>query len=262
MKDTTRKIIRSALGAVGYDVKKLRRKGKRDISEEIRSAQARRGSRKRYNKIFCIGHNKTGTTSLNEVFKIYGLNVPDQGKQERMTTPSVFARDYSKLRKFVQKYDAFQDLPFSEGLTYVACDALFPNSKFILTVRSDDAWYKSLYNFHRKGFSFESKDHIDEAFFRDKNLYLEKNYVYEWKKRFLTHARDLKACTDWSLLYDEEYYKEAYNRRNAEIIKYFAGREDDLLVIDVTEEKDTSRICDFLGIDRSRIVPMPHKNKT
>ena len=92
-------------------------------------------SKQSYNKIFCIGFNKTGTTTLEKVLKLYVLDLPNQFEQEaRISLPSLIG-NYTKLLEFVAKYDAFQDLPFSQGETYVACDALFPNSKFILTVR-------------------------------------------------------------------------------------------------------------------------------
>jgi hypothetical protein len=37
---------------------------------------------KRFNKLFCIGYNKTGTTTLEAVLRAYGYQMPNQQKQE------------------------------------------------------------------------------------------------------------------------------------------------------------------------------------
>ena len=72
---------------------------------------------------------------MQKVLKLHGYNLPNQQEQERQLSKPVFENNYTELIEFCKEYDAFQDMPFSQGLTYVAADALFPNSKFILTER-------------------------------------------------------------------------------------------------------------------------------
>ena len=36
--------------------------------------------------------------------------------------------------------------------SYIICDALFPNSKFILTLRNPEIWFESVCNFDAKHF--------------------------------------------------------------------------------------------------------------
>ena len=85
-------------------------------------------SNKNFNKIFVIGYNKTGTTTMERVLRLYGYSMPNQQEQEARLTRQVFSTNYEEFKCFVAKYDAFQDLPFSQEQTYVVADALFPNS--------------------------------------------------------------------------------------------------------------------------------------
>ena len=95
-------------------------------------------------KIFGVGYNKTGTTSLAYALESFGFRLGKQGKAELFLpiTPGVIFR---WIVKFCKKADAFQDIPFSLNYTYQVLDYSFPGSKFILTIRnSGDEWYDSL----------------------------------------------------------------------------------------------------------------------
>ena len=48
-------------------------------------------SNKDFNKIFCIGFNKTGTTSLERVLRFYGYHLPNQQEQEVELSKQVFS---------------------------------------------------------------------------------------------------------------------------------------------------------------------------
>ena len=93
--------------------------------------------------------NKTGTTSLEKLCVLW-LSPSNQQEQEIRLVKQVFSTNYSELVSFVNNFNAFQDMPFSQGLTYVAVDALFPNSKFILTERDSEEWFNSYCEFTRK----------------------------------------------------------------------------------------------------------------
>lgn len=216
----------------------------------------------RPHKVFGIGFNKTGTSTLEQVFRHYGYRIPNQNEQERRLAADVFNTDYAGLRQFVENYDAFQDMPFSQGLVFVACDALFPDSKFILTIRDEDAWFDSLYRFHKKIFGFRDKSELTEDFFAGKNIYLYEGYVHANKARMLSVVNNGEMNIDWNLLYDADHYKKVYRERNDQIIKYFAKRPDKLLVLDITRERDTAKFCEFLGIPPDLVIDMPHENKT
>ncbi|MBN9670323.1 sulfotransferase [Roseibium aggregatum] len=217
---------------------------------------------KNFNKIFCIGDNKTGTTTLERVLRLYGYHLPDQQEQEIRLTKRVFETDYTELTRFCSRYDAFQDMPFSQGLTYVAADALFPNSKFILTERDPESWFSSLVNFHKKIYGIEDINDVSEKVILEKFNYLYPGYVHTKTKRFLTSFDGRKKEVQWEKIYDKDYYIDLYESRNLSIKKYFADTPEKLLIIDVTKERDTSKICDFLNIPGNFAIDMPHENKT
>ena len=219
-------------------------------------------SNKRFNKIFCVGYNKTGTTTIETVLRFYGYSLPNQRQQEIRLTQNVFATDYKEFISFVSQFDAFQDMPFSQGSTYVAADALFPNSKFILTERDSQEWFYSMVKFHEKIFEIDDMSKITEQDVKAKFNYLFPGYLYKNKQRFLSAFVGDKKEVMWDNLYDEEYYISQYERRNMEIKKYFSESNNKLLTIDATKEKDTEKLCEFLNIPTDFKIAMPHANKT
>lgn len=211
--------------------------------------RALRAKLKGYNKVFSIGFNKTGTTSLEAILQEYNFRMPYQGTQEKILTTSASKLEYRKIRGFIDKFDAFQDLPFSNGMFFIACDALFPNSKFILTVRDEDEWFRSLLRFHKKVFQFDDEKSLSEDFLKKITLGVEEEYVYKAMKRMITIVDENYIPTPrWDLLYNEEYFKYIYRERNKNIVRYFSERPDKLLIVDLTKEKDTEKICNFLNI--------------
>src|SRR6056297_2482611 len=73
--------------------------------------------RRDYNKVFIIGFNKTGTTTLERTLRLWGFKIGDQ------RVASMMLEDYSDSRwdrilKLVETADAFQDVPFSLPDTY------------------------------------------------------------------------------------------------------------------------------------------------
>ena len=116
-------------------------------------AKKKRSKYAKANKVFCIGRNKTGTTSIAKIFNEIGLDVAPQEHFE-LLIKDWYKNDFSKIITSVKyKGISFQDIPFSLPKTFEILDNEFPNSKFILTVRdSPEAWYKSLTTFHAKLF--------------------------------------------------------------------------------------------------------------
>jgi len=217
-------------------------------------------------KVFCIGNNKTGSTSMERVLKDLGYRMPKQDKQESQLVEEIHKGNYAPLKALCKRYDAFQDLPFSQSSIYAVADALFPGSKFILTVRDSEKWFQSLVRFQLKTIlkkaGVEKIEDFGEETFKDKAIYLHKNYMYNVVKRHAAYVDDNEVKHDWSLVYDRDHRIQVYEERNAEIVKYFQSRPDQLLVIDVTREKDNSRIIDFLGLPEKFIGPIPHLNKS
>ncbi len=195
-----------------------------------------------------------------------GYRMPNQGRQETLVVEELFSGNYKPLYTLCKKYDAFQDMPFSQNNTYAVVDAMFPGSKFLLTVRNSNAWFESLVRFHLSGIlkaaGVEKIEDFGEQTFKDKAIYLHKNYLQHCSERQAVSVIDHQVHYDWSLVYNREYQIELYERRNREIVKYFHERQGQLLVLDVSKEKDTSKLVEFLDLPKGSIDALPHLNRS
>lgn len=191
---------------------------------------------KRKSKVFCIGFNKTGTTSLEQVFRDMGWRVGKQKTAELMLNDWA-RRDFRSLFKYCKSADFFQDVPFSLPYTYEAVDVAFPGSKFILTVRdSGDQWFDSLVRFHKKLFGLSDNPSEQE-------LSVVKYHYSGW---LLQALRSIYG--DESGFYDRDVYIDVYERHNKAVLEYFRYRPDDLLVLNVSAEHAYSELMGFLGL--------------
>lgn len=172
-------------------------------------------------KVFGIGFHKTGTTSLAKALKILGYRVTGRFGVD---DPDISRKADTLAYRIAEQYDAFQDNPWP--VLYREMDNRFPGSKFILTVRPANAWINSVV------------DHFDTG---------------------TTPMREWIYGTG-SPRGNEATYLRRYNQHNREILEYFRDREDDLLVMRITEGEGWERLCAFLG----KVVPplpFPHANR-
>lgn len=217
-------------------------------------------------KVFCIGYNKTGTTTLETVLNNLGYRTPNQQEQEALVVEETFRGNFKPLESLCKTSDAFQDMPFSQGATYAVADTLFPGSKFILTVRESGEWFESLARFHLNGIlkkaGVERLGDFGEMTFKNKAIYLKNNYLQNIFKRHAFKSVGHEAHYDWSLVYNRDHRISAYERRNRAIVEHFQERPGDLLVLDLTKEVDSSKIVEFLGLPSELNETLPHLNRS
>lgn len=203
-------------------------------------------------KYFCVGANKTGTTSIAEAFRTMNYIVGNQREAELLAN-DIINENYKELIKYCETYQVFQDYPFSFTPTYKIVDRAFPNSKFILTIRdSPEQWYKSLHSFHSKIFGNGKQPTVDDL----KNA----NYVYDgfaWEI-FKFHFNVDDTTID---LYNKQNMINHYNMHNNEIIDYFKDRPHDLLVINLSDSGAFNEFCSFIGAT-TKEIDFPWLNKT
>lgn len=205
---------------------------------------------KKNRKIFCIGMNKTGTTSIESALKSFGFKLGAQPTAELLMDDWV-KRDFSKIIKYCKKSEAFQDIPFNLDYTYIVLDYAFPKSKFILTVRnSSKEWYESLTRFHTKLIG-KNRLPIPEDL---------KNFEYR-KKGWIWECHKYIFGIDENTLYDKNIYMKYYENYNSEVLRYFKYRQDDLLVVSLSDPDSMKRLCNFLNMKYTNQV-MPHTNKS
>ncbi|HXX53057.1 MAG TPA: sulfotransferase [Thermodesulfovibrionales bacterium] len=178
---------------------------------------------KRINKIFNIGFNKSGTTSLSAALNILGIRtIHYMHEGDRLID---IIRDNKKnnrkLLRGLEDIDGFSDFA---GILFQELDKQYPNSKFILTIRDMDEWLAS----REKHVTRRKKD---------------RRYRFE------------------PLTVDREAWKKRRAEFVQQVSEYFKDRPSDLLIIDICAGEGWEKLCPFLGVPIPR-VPFPHKNKS
>ena len=125
----------------------------------------------------------------------------------------------SKISPTLERFYAASDLPIP--LLYKELDRAYPNSKFILTMRDEVDWLRSV------------RDH----FSYDKNPYRSGWDIYPFTNKL---HEIMYGRTDFDVI----TFLERYRRHTAEVIEYFKNRAGDLLVM---KEHDWPKLCEFLG---------------
>lgn len=180
-------------------------------------------------KTFVIGAPKTGTSSVGAALEMMGCRV--KGFDAVLQDYFHHGHDRPALDQ-VTMFDAFADGPFNTGEFYKRVDARFPGSRFILTLRDEKSWLTS----HRA--------------------------------HFAPDGSNVKVRERFRLLeYDEEEWLQWYQRRNAEVRRYFSERRNLLLEIDVFRmggDELWKALADHVPGLRAPALgtPFPHVNKT
>ncbi len=201
-------------------------------------------------KVFCVGFNKTGTTSLAVALRELGFVVGHQRRAEQLAD-RCYPHDLAPLLRYCRTAQAFQDAPFSWPDTFRALDAAFPGARFVHSVRDDpDQWARSLHRAHARDFGRDGRPPTADAL----------RAVPYVRPGFL--ARMLRA---FGAPDDDPYQVEAlrrgYERHRDAVRAHFAARPDDLLVVNVARAEDYRRFTDFLGVRPARAA-FPWENRT
>lgn len=201
-------------------------------------------------KVFCIGLNKTGTTSLNAFMDANGYKTGNQAEGEKLI------RDYTHenwdaIISFCATADFFQDLPFSAPKTAVVLLNAYPNSKFILTLRqSPEMWYESLVSFHKKVFSAKGEKPTATELKAAKYRY--PGFAWEANRALYDSPENDP--------YNAETLKKMYVD-HAENVKELFAKRTNLLTLYIDAPDAVSKLESFLGIE-SKLKEMPWLNKT
>lgn len=218
-----------------------------NAKNSLRKGIFERTKPKSYNKIFCIGFGKTGTTSLGKVLKDMGFSLGNQAVGEMLLRDYAEKR-YDNIINYFHTANAFQDCPSSLPGIYRIQDKEFTNSKFIISVRnSDQQWYESLSRFHTRVFS--SSDDLPSI----EDL---KNANYRYKSWALYSHQTIYNVPKVPL-FDPTHYKRIYCKHLEDVEDYFAGR-DNLLKINLEEKDSLKKLCEFLDFKAPTNYNIPH----
>ena len=178
-------------------------------------------------KIFGIGWAKTGTTTLRRCFEVLGY---EHQSQRLDLVHDIEEGDLSRIRGVAEKNESFEDWPWI--ILFRELDAMFPESKFILTTRSQERWVRSYTNMlSTQG---EASDELNEI-------------------RRILYGLPFPNVTEEQLL-------QRYRRHNHKVKEYFSNRPDDLLVVNWEEGDRWEKLCRFLEVGIPD-EPFPHANR-
>ena len=99
-------------------------------------------------KVFCIGYNKTGTTSLGESLIMLGYK--HSSYNDKVWLKYYANNEIVKILQYTAKFESFDDLPWLKEDMIPVLDRVFPNSKFIYLTRDEESWQNSIYHWTHK----------------------------------------------------------------------------------------------------------------
>jgi hypothetical protein len=179
-------------------------------------------------KVFCIGLNKTATTSLHDALEIMGIRGLHWGGP---ATRGKIERAMAEGRPLVDDfagYDAFSDIQVLSD-NFELLDRQYPGSKFILTTRRLESWIES------------RRRHVLT------NVARKRHGQYDGE--FLT--------------VDDAAWAKQYREHHARVRAYFADRPGDLLVMDIVAGDGYEVLCPFLGLPiPDKPFPWSHRGDT
>lgn len=200
-------------------------------------------------KYFCIGANKTGTTSLKILFKNLGFKVAPQSAGEKLIDDWGSGRFDRIINLAKDGYEFYQDIPFSLPGTYKVIDQNVNHCKFILTIRDDaNEWYDSVIRFHQ---NLIKTNGIPTAEALKAFEYIQPGWM--WK------AQQLIYGVDETEPYNEEKLKSFYTEHCANVIDYFKDQPDRLLVLNLKNLDSAKALGTFIN---RKIDHIPWENKS
>jgi hypothetical protein len=170
-------------------------------------------------RIFGIGMQRTATTSLHRALQILGYDSFHWGEGE---APKIWHEMQQHDRSHtLERFYALSDNPIP--MLYRELDRAYPGSKFILTMRDEDSWIKSM----ARLWSYE---HNPTRWVWD---------IYPFSNRLHTILYGQPE-------FNAERMVARYRRHNDEVMQYFGNRPQDLLVLDMRSQGPWHRLCEFL----------------
>jgi hypothetical protein len=180
-----------------------------------------------FNKIFCLGLAKTGTTSLHRAFLKLGLKSIHHGPPNSKTIAELkqghdriidrirqFKQQGELLLKEIEEYDAYCDIG-AIVYDFELLDRQYPNSKFIYTDRQMDDWLDSMVRHVQR-----NVENVSQNLYQTNFVEIEEE---KWRSNKIAHLERVKA--------------------------YFQDRPQDFLLMNIIEGDGYEKLCPFLGLE-------------
>ena len=184
-------------------------------------------------KIFGLGLSRTGTTSLAAALSALGFHT--------IHWLNPFTRDVMQPDD-LHLFDAFTDTPVC--LNFETYYFMFPNSKFIYTVRSFESWRKSMDKYYLIHHGVRNFDEAKAAMAQSGKL----PYGVEFSNINL------------SLYFNHKNYEDAYNAYDQRVRTFFRDKPKDRFLESDVAAGGWDELCKFIGKERPS-VPFPWLNQ-
>lgn len=196
-------------------------------------------------KVFCIGANKTGTTSLTSEFKRLGFRIAPQEDFERLFL-EYKDNKFDTLLEMCDDYDFFQDIPFSLPETYKHLHKKYPDAKFILTVRNtEDEWVESMIRYHTQKLGNLNSDKLKQKYIQNFSMWNFYKTMFEVNEKNPVDINKMKSF---------------YLEHNKEVIEYFKGNSN-FMILNLSGQYAYENFQNFIGV-RSKFNNFLHLNKS
>lgn len=208
-------------------------------------------------KIFNVSLNRTGSSSFNTLMVEHGIKaihntkiftqtfISSESVEKILNQPysSIYriqeCIDYKKLDNFIEKYEAFSDLPFFALYEYL--DKKYPNSLFIYIDRDPEEWFVS----------------IKTKASRNYGLVINENK----KPPFKNLSNIFKIIFGSSPPMDErkEHYLSIFKKHREDVLSYFKGKNN-FFMVDLKDPEIGQKISKFCGF--KNLLEFPKRNIT
>ena len=200
-------------------------------------------------KIFIVGFGRTGTTSLKHTFEDMGYLVGDQHRAERLIK-EYQSSNFDPIIDYCTSARVFQDTPFSLPNTWKNLESVYPDAKFILTVRDHaEQWFGSLVAYKCLKFDGQLP-----------NVHQLKNSVYNWKGWYWD-VHVAQHGPDESDIWNPGMWMSLYEQHNQDVINHFKNQPGRLLVLNLKDADAFEQFTRFLAIKTS-LTGFPHLNRS
>lgn len=176
-------------------------------------------------KVFAIGLNKTGTVSLHRAVERLGYTSLHWGGEAAYLDVLRAIDDRVPVLTYLPDVQVYSDIE-TLSVNFDLADAQYPASRFVLTVRELDSWLDS-------------------------------------RRRHVERNAERKARGEYTGSYlevDLEGWRRQWEDHHRRVARHFAGRPDDLLVMNIVAGDGWELLAPFLG-HPILLEPFPHENR-
>ena len=192
-------------------------------------------------KVFCIGTWKTATTSVGQA-----LNFLYKGKHQAYSFENqnlYLNNNFKELANISKNIQTFDDSPWNCIEVWTKLEKLYPNSKFILSIRDEEEWFNSMKSWYGGDLNTFRRSRFHKKTY-DNQL---KQFGYNIEKMSVFNDSTKKMWIDW------------YNKRNTYVKEYFKNT-DRLLILNFKDGNLWDKLCTFLN-KKIPIINFPNLNK-